>query len=62
MTWFILIILLVVLVKCIANKIAALSLLMYMKDYYSLPDESEIKKYTSRAAKKLFHIPTKRKK
>lgn len=58
MTWFILIILLVVLVKCIANKIATLSLLMYIEDHYSLPDESEIKKYTSRAAKRLFHIPS----
>ena len=50
--------LIVVFVKCVANKIAALALLMYIRDHGEVPSEDVIKKYTSKAAKKLFHIPS----
>ncbi len=46
--------LLIVTVRCIANKIAAMALLMYIKEHIDVPDKEEIMLYTSRAAKKFF--------
>ncbi len=48
----------VVTIKCVANKISILALLMYIEEHGNVPSENEIQKYTSRAAKKLFHIPS----
>ncbi|MCM1233496.1 MAG: hypothetical protein NC489_25555 [Ruminococcus flavefaciens] len=49
---------LIVIVKCIANKIASMALLMYLQDHGNIPNEEEIKAYTSRAVKKFFHMPS----
>ena len=58
MRMILLVILALVVVKCIANKISVLALLLYMEEHGKVPDEAEIKVYTNRAAKKLFHMPS----
>lgn len=39
-------------------KIAIDALSLYIKDMGMIPDEETVSKYSKRAAKKLFHIPS----
>lgn len=58
MTMILVILLVIVTIKCIANKISTLAMLLYIQDHGEVPDKEEIKRYAEKAAKKLFHMPS----
>lgn len=56
MVMILVILLAIMTIRCIAHKISTLAMLLYIQDYGEVPNKDEIKRYTEKAAKKMFHI------